>query len=93
MNLDLFHLPALREARPSGICRATPNIIAIACSAVVIHVAEGVFITNDTLFEAASCRCVVPDAGRAINLQLVAFARICQLPWYRPPADRIASPS
>ena len=44
-NLFFSHLPAWVEASASGICRASDSIRVIACSAVVIELPNGVFIT------------------------------------------------
>ena len=46
MKRFFSHLPALVEAEASGNCRASANIIAMACSAVVIALPKGVFITT-----------------------------------------------
>ena len=46
MKRFFSHLPALVEADASGICRASANIMAIACSAVVMVLPCGVFITT-----------------------------------------------
>ena len=45
MNLFFSHLPARVEASASGICRASASISEMACSAVVIELPNGVFIT------------------------------------------------
>ncbi len=47
------HLPACVEASAAGIWRASANISAIACSAVVIELPKGVFITITPLAVAA----------------------------------------
>ena len=44
-NLFFSHLPARVEASASGICRASASISVMACSAVVIELPNGVFIT------------------------------------------------
>ena len=44
-NLFFSHLPARVELSASGICRANASISEIACSAVVIELPNGVFIT------------------------------------------------
>ena len=79
-NLDAHerffsHLPAWVEASAAGICRASANISAIACSAVVIELPNGVFITMTPL---RGCRrnidIVDADAGAANDFQVfVAF--------------------
>ena len=45
MKRFFSHLPACVEASAAGSWRATANIIAMACSAVVIELPNGVFIT------------------------------------------------
>ena len=45
MNLFFSHLPACVERSASGIWRASANISEMACSAVVIELPNGVFIT------------------------------------------------
>ena len=45
MKRFFSHLPACVEASAAGISRASANIIAMACSAVVIELPNGVFIT------------------------------------------------
>ncbi len=52
MNPFLGHSPAWVRALASGIWRASANIMAMACSAVVIELPNGVFITT-TPFELA----------------------------------------
>ena len=70
MKRFFSHLPAWVEASAAGISRATANIIAIACSAVVMELPNGVFHHDD-----AACRgrrnvdIVDADAGPADHLQ------------------------
>ena len=45
MNRFFSHLPAWVETSACGICRASASISVIACSAVVIELPNGVFIT------------------------------------------------
>ena len=45
MKRFFSHLPAWVEASAAGSWRATANISAMACSAVVIELPKGVFIT------------------------------------------------
>ena len=45
MKRFFSHLPAWVEASAAGIWRASANISAMACSAVVIELPNGVFIT------------------------------------------------
>ena len=53
MKRFFSHLPAWVEASAAGISRASANIIAMACSAVVIELPNGVFITMMPLAVAA----------------------------------------
>jgi hypothetical protein len=46
MNLFFSHLPDWVEMSAAGSWRARANIIAMACSAVVIELPNGVFITT-----------------------------------------------
>ena len=46
MKRFFSHFPALVEPLASGIWRARANIIAMACSAVVMALPKGVFITT-----------------------------------------------
>ncbi len=46
MKRFFSHLPALVEVVASGICLASANIMAMACSAVVMVLPCGVFITT-----------------------------------------------
>ena len=46
MKRFFSYLPARVDAVASGICRASANIMAMACSAVVIALPLGVFITT-----------------------------------------------
>ena len=52
MKRFFSHLPAWVEASASGNWRASAKISAIACSAVVIELPNGVFITTTPLAEA-----------------------------------------
>ena len=73
INLDFSHLPAWVEVEASGICLATANIIAIACSAVVIILPKGVFITITPFFEAAfKSMLSTPIPARPITFKFVA---------------------
>src|SRR5580704_4520320 len=56
-NLFFSHLPARVDASASGICRASDSMSVIACSAVVIELPNGVFIT------------MMPRAGAADHLE------------------------
>mmetsp|Transcript_28774 Transcript_28774/g.54614 ORF Transcript_28774/g.54614 Transcript_28774/m.54614 type:complete len:257 (+) Transcript_28774:969-1739(+) len=91
MNLDFSHLPAWVDWDASGIWRATANIIAIACSAVVIILPKGVFMTITPFLLAASLSILsVPMPARPITLRLTAFLRIVGVTRV---AERMARPS
>ncbi len=49
MKAFFGHLPSWVCSLASGICRASANISAMACSAVVIELPNGVFITTTPL--------------------------------------------
>ena len=79
------------EALASGIWRATANIIAMACSAVVILLPKGVFMTTTPLDVAAGISTLsTPIPARPTTLRFFAAARIFGVTFV---ADRIASPS
>ena len=91
MNLDFSHFPACVDSEASGIWRATANIIAIACSAVVIILPKGVFITMTPCFDAASLSTLsVPMPARPTTFRLVACFKIVGVTLV---ADRMARPS
>ena len=91
MNFDFSHLPAWVEASAAGIWRATANIIAMACSAVVIELPNGVFITMTPRFEAAGMSTLsTPMPARPMTLRLVAAASSSAVTLV---AERIARPS
>ncbi|EAU46702.1 hypothetical protein R2601_16315 [Salipiger bermudensis HTCC2601] len=91
MNLDFSHLPAWVEASAAGIWRATANIIAMACSAVVIMLPNGVFITITPFLDAASLSTLsVPMPARPTTLRLVACSRMVGVTLV---AERMARPS
>ena len=91
MNFDFSHLPALVEACASGSWRATANIIAMACSAVVIELPNGVFITMMPRREAAGMSTLsTPMPARPTTLRLVAASISFSVTLV---AERIASPS
>ena len=72
MNLFFSHLPARVEASASGICRASASISEIACSAVVIELPNGVFMTMMPRAVAAGTVDIVDaDAGAADHFQLL----------------------
>ena len=71
MKRFFSHLPAWVEASACGIWRASANIIAIACSAVVIELPKGVFITMMPLAVAAGMSTLsTPMPARPITLSL-----------------------
>ena len=79
------------EASAAGIWRATANIIAIACSAVVMELPKGVFITTIPLALAAGMSTLsTPIPARPTTFRLSAFAISSAVTLV---ADRIASPS
>jgi hypothetical protein len=91
MKRFFSHLPAWVEAEASGSWRATANIIAMACSAVVIELPNGVFITITPFFDAAGISTLsTPIPARPMTLRLGAAARIFSVTLV---AERIARPS
>ena len=76
-NLFFSHLPARVEASASGICRASDSISVMACSAVVIELPNGVFITMMPRAVAAGMSTLsTPMPARPITFRLVACSRI-----------------
>ena len=76
MKRFFSHLPAWVEASACGIWRASANIIAMACSAVVIELPKGVFITMMPLRGGGGNIDVVDaDAGAADHLQVRGAVR------------------
>ena len=72
MNRFFSHLPAWVEASASGIWRASASISAMACSAVVIELPNGVFITMMPRGgRGRDVDIVDADAGAADHLQLL----------------------
>ena len=72
MKRFFSHLPAWVEASAAGIWRASANIMAMACSAVVIELPNGVFITITPRGGGGRDVDVVDaDAGAADHLQLL----------------------
>jgi hypothetical protein len=91
MNFDFSHLPAWVEASAAGIWRATANIIAMACSAVVIELPKGVFMTMMPRREAAGMSTLsTPMPARPITLRLSAAAISFSVALV---AERMARPS
>src|ERR1051325_7928627 len=77
MNLFFSHLPARVETSASGICRASASIIESACSAVVMELPNGVFITITPLAVAAGMSTLsTPMPARPITFRFLAFSRI-----------------
>ena len=77
MKRFFSHLPAWVEASASGICRASASISAIACSAVVIELPNGVFITMMPRAVAAGMSTLsTPMPARPITLRFFASSRI-----------------
>ena len=73
MKRFFSHLPAWVEASAAGSSRASANIRAMACSAVVIELPNGVFITTTPLRgRGRDVDIVDADAGAADTLRLVA---------------------
>ena len=69
------HLPAWVEASAAGIWRARANIMAMACSAVVIELPKGVFITTTPAAVAAGISMLsTPIPARPITFSRLAAA-------------------
>jgi hypothetical protein len=91
MKRFFSHLPAWVEASACGICRASASMSVIACSAVVIELPNGVFITMMPLAVAAGMSTLsTPMPARPITLRLFAFSKIFGVTLV---AERIARPS
>ena len=76
MNRDFSHFPAWVEAFAAGICRARESIIATACSAVVMELPNGVFITITPRAVAAGTSMLsTPMPARPMTLSRPAAAR------------------
>ena len=91
MKRFFSHLPAWVEASAAGIWRARANIMAMACSAVVIELPKGVFITTMPLAVAAGMSTLsTPMPARAMTRSLWAAA-ITSLSSLAP--ERMAMPS
>ncbi len=85
------HSPAWVWALASGSWRASAKISAMACSAVVIELPNGVFITTTPWAEAAGISTLsTPIPARPITLRLVAAARISLVTLVE---ERMARPS
>ena len=71
MNFDFSHLPAWVERSASGIWRASAIISEMACSAVVMELPKGVFITMMPLAVAAFTSMLsTPMPARPITFSL-----------------------
>ncbi len=91
MKRFFSHLPACVEASACGISRASASISVMACSAVVIELPNGVFITMMPLAVAAGISTLsTPMPARPITFSLVALSMIFAVALV---AERIASPS
>ena len=91
MKRFFSHLPACVEASAAGISRAIANIIAMACSAVVIELPNGVFITMMPRAVAAGISTLsTPMPARPITLRRVAPASSFAVTLV---AERMARPS
>ncbi len=85
------HFPARVEASAWGIWRASANIIAMACSAVVIALPWGVFITITPRAVAAGTSTLsTPIPARPITFSRVAASSTLGVTFV---ADRMAKPS
>ena len=73
MKRFFSHLPAWVEASAAGRSRASANIMAMACSAVVIELPKGVFITITPLAVAAGMSTLsTPMPARPTTFRRVA---------------------
>ena len=91
MKRDFSHRPAWVEALASGIRRASASISATACSAVVIALPNGVFITTmPRAVAAATSTLSTPIPARPMTLSLAAASRTSAVTLV---ADRTARPS
>ena len=76
MKRFFSHLPACVEASAAGISRAIANIMAMACSAVVIELPNGVFITMMPRAVAAGMSTLsTPMPARPMTFRFVALSR------------------
>ena len=91
MKRFFSHLPAWVEASASGNWRASANISAMACSAVVIELPNGVFITTTPRAVAAGMSTLsTPIPARPTTFRLVAASSMSVVTLVD---ERIASPS
>ena len=85
------HLPACVEASAAGMSRASANISAMACSAVVTELPKGVFITMTPRAVAAGMSTLsTPMPARPMTRRRAAFANMSAVTLV---AERIAKPS
>jgi hypothetical protein len=90
-NRFFSHLPAWVDALAAGRSRASASIRAMACSAVVIELPNGVFITTMPCWVAAATSMLsTPIPARPTTFRFSAAARIFSVTLV---ADRTASPS
>src|SRR5262245_49483228 len=91
MKRFFSHFPACVDASACGICRASANISVIACSAVVIELPNGVFITMMPLAVAAGMSTLsTPMPARPITLRRFARSKTLGVTLV---AERTARPS
>ena len=91
MKRDFSHLPAWVEALATGNWRASANIMAMACSAVVIELPNGVFMTTTPrAVDAGTSTLSTPMPARPTTFRLRAASRIFCVTLVE---DRMASPS
>ena len=91
MKRFFSHLPAWVEASAAGISRAKANISAMACSAVVMELPKGVFMTmTPRAVAAATSTLSTPMPARPTTLSRGARAKMSAVTFV---AERIASPS
>ena len=91
MNRFFSHWPAWVERSACGICRASASISAIVCSAAVIELPNGVFITITPRAVAAGTSMLsTPMPARPITFSRSAAAITSALTRV---ADRTARPS
>jgi hypothetical protein len=75
MKRFFSHLPAWVETSAAGSWRASANIMAMACSAVVIELPKGVFITTTPAAVAAGMSMLsTPIPARPITFSFLAAA-------------------
>ena len=90
-NLFFSHFPARVDASASGICRASDSISVMACSAVVIELPNGVFMTMMPRAVAAGISTLsTPMPARPITFSPLAFSRSLAVTLV---AERMARPS